>query len=78
MISKVHIVGGSAGWWVDTGAFCYICYDRDLFKSYSEAKDKKVLLGDSHTIAVVGIGEVELKFTSGKSIISKDVLNTSE
>ena len=78
MISEVNIVGGSEGWWVDTGASRHVCYDRTLFKSYSEAEDKKVLLGDSHTTIVAGTGEVELKFTSGKTIILKDVLHTPE
>ena len=78
MISEVNIVGGSEGWWVDTGASRHVCYDRAVFKSYSDAEDKKVLLGDSHTTIVAGIGEVELKFTSGKTIILKDVLHTPE
>ncbi|KAL5818317.1 hypothetical protein ACOSQ4_022159 [Xanthoceras sorbifolium] len=64
MISKINIVGGSEGWWVDTGASRHVCYDRAMFKSYSETVDKKVLLGDSHSTIVAGTGEVELKFTS--------------
>lgn len=44
------------------------CYDRGLFQSYSEAEDRKVLLGDSHSTNATGIGEVVLKFTSGKTI----------
>ncbi|PON99483.1 Zinc finger, CCHC-type, partial [Trema orientale] len=78
MISEINIVGGSEGWWVDTGASRHVCNNRALFKTYSETEDKKVLLGDSHTTIVAGTGEVELKFTSGKTLILKDVLHTPE
>ena len=33
------------------------------------------MLGDSHTIEVVGIGEVLLKFTSGREVTLKDVFH---
>lgn len=44
------------------------CYDRGLFQSYSEAEDRKVWLGDSHSTNAARIGELVLKFTSGKAI----------
>ncbi|KAK0595497.1 hypothetical protein LWI29_007280 [Acer saccharum] len=78
MISEVNLVDGSEGWWVDTGASCHVCYDRAMFKSYSNVVDKMALLGDSHSTIVAGSGEVELKFTSGKTVILKDVLHTPE
>jgi len=37
-----------------------------------------MLLADSHTTTVAGIGDVELKFTSGKNLILKDVMHTPE
>ena len=33
---------------------------------------KKIMLGDSHTIEVMGIGEVLLKFTFGREVTLKD------
>jgi len=47
-----------------------------MFKTYTADDDQKVLLGDSHTTEVAGIGDVELKFTSGKTLILKDVMHT--
>ena len=35
-------------------------------------------MGDHHTIKVVGVEEVELNFTSGKTLILKEVLHTTE
>lgn len=78
MISEINMVSGAEGWWLDTGASRHICFDRTMFKTYSETADKKVLLGDSHSTEVVGTGNVELKFTSGKTVILKDVLHTPE
>ncbi|GKA97760.1 retrovirus-related pol polyprotein from transposon TNT 1-94 [Tanacetum coccineum] len=50
-----------------------------MFKTYTAAsEDKKVLLGDHHTTNVAGIGNAELKFTSGKTVILKDVMHTPE
>ena len=72
------MIYGSKGWWADSGVARHICYDRSWFKTYSKEKDMKVMLGDSHTTKVVGIGNVELKFTSGRTLLLKDVLHTPE
>ena len=56
MISKINLIGGSEGWWVDVGASHQICYDRIMFKTYTKTiDDRTVLLGDSHTTKFVGI-----------------------
>ncbi|XP_073225731.1 uncharacterized protein [Cicer arietinum] len=60
------------------GAPRHVCYDRAMFKIYIVVEDKKVLLGDSHTTNVVGIGDVELIFTSRKTLILKNVMHTPE
>ncbi|GJS95272.1 DNA polymerase zeta catalytic subunit-like protein [Tanacetum coccineum] len=79
MIFEINLIGGSEGWWVDCGATIHVCYDRSMFKTYTAiSEDKKVLLGDHHTNNVAGIGNVELKFTSGKMVILKDVMHTLE
>ncbi|XP_060961376.1 uncharacterized protein LOC133031750 [Cannabis sativa] len=33
MISEINLIGGSEGWWVDTGASRHICFDRAMFKT---------------------------------------------
>ena len=48
-----------------------------MFKTYTDtSNDKKVLLKDSHTIKVAGIGEMELKFTFERTVILKEVMHT--
>jgi len=77
--TEINMIGESDGWWVDTGASCHVCYDRATFKTYTNVEKKeKVLLGDSHTTTIVGTGDVELKFTSRKNLILKDVMHTPE
>ncbi|XP_073225602.1 uncharacterized protein [Cicer arietinum] len=78
MITEINLVGGSDGWWIDTGVSRHVCYDRVMFKTYTAAEDKKMLLRDSHTTNVAGIGDVELTFTLGKTLILKDVIHTPE
>lgn len=69
MITEINIVGGSDGWWIDIGDSRHVCCDCAMFKTYMNAEDKKVLLGDARTTVVVGIGDVELNFTSGNTLI---------
>ncbi|KAF1888664.1 hypothetical protein Lal_00036703 [Lupinus albus] len=64
VLTEVTIVGGSEGWWVDTSASRHVYYDRAMFKTYTNADNKKVLLGDTHTNIIAGTVDVELKFTS--------------
>ncbi|TQD71284.1 hypothetical protein C1H46_043183 [Malus baccata] len=68
MISEINLVDGCEGWWVDTGVSRHVCNDRSFFKTYYVAEGRKVLLGDS-------TGKVELRFTSGKTMILKDVMH---
>ena len=77
MITEINMIYGSEGWWADSRAAQHICYDHSWLKTYSEEKDMKVMLGDSHTTKVAGIGNVELKFTSGRTLL-KDVLHAPE
>ncbi|KAA0043297.1 putative Polyprotein [Cucumis melo var. makuwa] len=66
----------SRSWWLDIGASRHVYHNFSLFRKYNEVKDKNILLEDHHITKVVGIGEVELKFTSGKMLLLKEVLHT--
>jgi len=77
MISEINIVGDSKGWWVDSGATRHVCYDKDWFKGYTPyEKPRDIMLGDSHTTQILGEGNVELNFTSGRTLTLKNVLYT--
>ncbi|KAF1859093.1 hypothetical protein Lal_00000919 [Lupinus albus] len=76
VLYEINMVGGSYGRWVDIGVSHHVCYDRVMFKTYTNAYDKKVLLGDSQINIVADIGDVELKFTYKKILIHKDIMHT--
>ncbi|KAK2455989.1 putative mitochondrial protein [Trifolium repens] len=78
MITEINMIGVSDGWWIDTGATRHVCFDRAMFKTYTNAENKKVQMGNAHTSDVAGIGDIELKFTSGKTLILKDVMHVPE
>ncbi|XP_075659253.1 uncharacterized protein LOC142629157 [Castanea sativa] len=76
MVTEINILEGLGGWWIDSGATRHVCYDKNWFKTYTILDEKKkIMLGDSHTIDVMGIGEVLLKFTSGREVTLKDVFH---
>ncbi|CAJ2638290.1 unnamed protein product [Trifolium pratense] len=78
MITEINMVGVTDGWWIDTGATRHVCYERAMFKTYTSAENKKVQMGNAHTSDVAGVGEVQLNFTSGKTLILKEVLHVPE
>ena len=78
MTTKVTVTGGFEGWWLDIGASRHVYHDLSLFRKYNKTKDKNILLGNHYTTKVADIGEVKLKFTSGRIFVLKEVLHTPE
>ncbi|GJR58700.1 hypothetical protein Tco_1500862 [Tanacetum coccineum] len=63
-------------WWYDSSATTQVCNNRDLFKTYKETEDgHEVMMGDNHTLKVIGSGNVEIQFTSGKKLTLMNVLH---
>ncbi|GJY80322.1 zinc finger, CCHC-type containing protein [Tanacetum coccineum] len=78
MIQELHMASVTTttdDWWYDSGATIHVCNNRDLFKTYKETEDgHEVIMGDNHTSKVIGSGNVEIQFTSGKKLILMNVL----
>ena len=81
MISELYVAAAtkSCDWWYDSGATVHVCNDKSQFKTYEEVPDgHKVLMGNHDTAKVIGIGSVDLQFTSGKKLILANVLHVPE
>jgi hypothetical protein len=66
-------VCNSPEWWIDTGANTHVCSDISMFSSYQVARTSSVLMGNGSRASVQGVGTVNLKFTSGKTVQLKNV-----
>nr|GFB17802.1 retrovirus-related Pol polyprotein from transposon TNT 1-94 [Tanacetum cinerariifolium] len=78
MIQELHMasVTTTDDWWYDSGATTHVCNNRDFFKTYKETKDgHEVMMGNNHTLKVIGSGNVEIQFTSGKKLTLMNVLH---
>jgi hypothetical protein len=63
----------SPEWWADTGVNIYVCADISLFSSYQCKGTRALLMGNGSHARVLGVGTVILKFTSGKTVLLKNV-----
>jgi len=63
----------SNDWWMDTGANIHVCTDISMFSSYQVARGSTVMMGNGSHATVLGVGSVDLKFTSGKIVRLKNV-----
>ncbi|GKD83034.1 glucose-6-phosphate isomerase 1, chloroplastic, partial [Tanacetum coccineum] len=78
MIQELHMasVTTTDDWWYDSGATAHVCNNRDLFKTYKETEDgHEVMMGENYTSKVIGSGNVEIQFTSGKKLTLMNVLH---
>ena len=73
LLPTVISVFCSPEWWVDTGANIHVCADASLFSSYQVGGTASLLMGNRSYVRVLGVGTVNLKFTSGKTVQLKNV-----
>ena len=73
LLHTILLVFHSPDWWVDTGANIHVCADIFLFFSYQVGWTTSLVMGNGARAAVRGIGTVDLKLTSGKTVQLKNV-----
>ncbi|KAK4397831.1 hypothetical protein Sango_1258600 [Sesamum angolense] len=66
-------------WWYDFEAIVYVCNDKNQFKYYEDiAEGQQVLMDNANTTIVIGKGNVEVRFTSGKKLLLTNVLHVPD
>jgi hypothetical protein len=73
LLHTVLSVFNSPDWWVNTRANIHVCADISLFFSYQVGRASSLLMGNGVRAAVHGVGTVDLKLTSGKTVQLKNV-----
>ena len=68
IIPTILSVCHSPEWWIDTGANTHVCSDISMFSSYHVARTSSMLIENGSRAYVHGVGMVNLKFTSGKTV----------
>jgi len=68
LLPYAFLVCYSPDWWVDTGANIDVYVDASLFSFYQSGRSGFLLMGNEARAAVRGVGTVDLKLTSGKTV----------
>ena len=69
----VLLVCLSPEWWMDSGANIHVCANVSLFTYYQAGRTRALLMGYGSHARILGAGTVVLKFTSGKTVLLKNV-----
>jgi hypothetical protein len=69
----ILLVCHSPEWWMDSGANIHVCADVSLFAFNQVGRTRALLMGNGSRAHVLGVGTVNLKFTSGKMVLLKNV-----
>jgi hypothetical protein len=77
LLPTILLVCHSSDWWVDTGANVHMCADISLFSSYQVGRTSSLLMENGACAAVRGVGTVDLKLTSGKTMQLKKTCSMS-
>jgi hypothetical protein len=68
ILTTILSVCHSPKWWIDTGTNIHVCANISLFSSYQVGGIGSLLIGNGSHVRVLGVGMVNLKLTSGKTM----------
>jgi len=79
MLSECNLVVNPREWWIESGATCHICANKELFASYEPTQgDDMIYMENLATAKIEGTSNVLLKMTFGKVVTLKNVLHVPE
>ena len=73
LLHTVLSVFHSPNWSMDTGANIHVCADISLFFSYQVGWISSLLIGNGARAVVCGVGTVDMKLSSGKTVQLKNM-----
>jgi hypothetical protein len=68
VLPTVLSVCHSPEWWIDAGANIHVCADISSFSYYQSRGAGSLLMGNRSHVHVLGVGTVNLKLTSRKTM----------
>lgn len=71
---EANLVDNLREWFVDTGATCLICLDKEMFSIYILINGRKLFMGNSTISNIIKLGRLMLKMTSSKEQTLVDLL----
>jgi hypothetical protein len=73
ILTTILSVCHSPEWWIDTGTNIHVCANISLFSSYQVGGIGSLLIENGSHVRVLGVGMVNLKLTSRKTVRLKNV-----
>ena len=65
-------------WWLDSEANIYVCFNRNLSKCYQNSSGGSMTLENNSITQLLGVGQVDLRMTSGKILTLESVWHVLE
>nr|GEZ39199.1 retrotransposon protein, putative, Ty1-copia subclass [Tanacetum cinerariifolium] len=75
MIAQITSITAAREWYVDSGATIHVVRSRNSFITYRAVTGRQVMIANRDKADVCGVGTIQMKFTSGKTVNLHNVLH---
>ncbi|GJW84660.1 retrotransposon protein, putative, ty1-copia subclass [Tanacetum coccineum] len=75
MIAQITRITAAREWYLDSGVNIHVVGSRNSFMTYRAVTGRQVMMANRDKADVCGVGTVQMKFTSGKTVTLHNVLH---
>ncbi|GKB08823.1 hypothetical protein Tco_0837135 [Tanacetum coccineum] len=75
MIAQITRITAAREWYLDSGATIHVVGSRNSFTTYRAVTGRQVMMANRDKVDVYGVGTVQMKLTSGKTVTLHNVLH---
>ncbi|GKC16783.1 retrovirus-related pol polyprotein from transposon TNT 1-94 [Tanacetum coccineum] len=75
MIAQINRITAAREWYLDSGATIHVVGSRNSFTTYHAVTGRQLMMANRDKADVYGVGMVQMKFTSGKTVTLHNVLH---